>query len=120
MNKKNVKITKQSHAFKNYASSYNAEIFNSFNPEIQHKDTESPIKHKLIDFLSGLKGFKFVTKLTLEFKKIQSDNQTLYSTFYLNSKAETIIKESDIADVFKSTYSNVISNVQKSVKQCSS
>ena len=49
MNEKIVKITKQSRAFKGYASSYNVEILNSFNPELQLKDTESAIKNKLID-----------------------------------------------------------------------
>ena len=41
---KNVKIKEQSHAFKGYASSYNGETLNSFNPELQLKDTESVIK----------------------------------------------------------------------------
>ena len=31
---------------------------NSFNPELKLKDTESAIKHKLIDLLSELRGFK--------------------------------------------------------------
>ena len=46
--------------------------------------------------------------------------KTLYSTFYLNSKAEKIINESDIDDVFGSTYSTVIPNIQKSLGQGSS
>ena len=56
LNEKNVKITKRSHAFKRYASSY-VEILNSFNPELQLKDTESAIKNHLIDLLNKLKGF---------------------------------------------------------------
>ena len=51
-NEKNVKITKQAHAFKGFASSYNAEVLNSFNPELQLKDTESAIKGKLIDLFT--------------------------------------------------------------------
>ena len=51
-NEKNVKITKQAHAFKGFASSYNAEVLNSFNPELQLKDTESAIKCKLIDLFT--------------------------------------------------------------------
>ena len=47
MNKKNIKITKRAHAFKGYVSSYNIQILNSFNPEIQLKHTESAIKNKL-------------------------------------------------------------------------
>ena len=50
--------------------------------------------------LTKLKGFKFVTTLVQhEFKKIQSDGKTLYSTVYSNSKAETIINESKTNNV---------------------
>ena len=63
LKKKKVKITKGAHALKGYASSYNAEILNSFNPELQLKDTESAIKSKLIELLTQLKGLKFVTVL---------------------------------------------------------
>ena len=37
--KKNAEMTKQSHAYQRYASSYNFNILNSFNPELQLKDT---------------------------------------------------------------------------------
>ena len=56
--KKNAKI-KSSHAYKGYASIYNVEFLNSFNPELQLKDTESAVRNKLIDLFSDLKGFKF-------------------------------------------------------------
>ena len=55
MNEKNVKITKQSHASRGYASTYNVETLNSFNLELQLKDTESIIKNKLINLLSELR-----------------------------------------------------------------
>ena len=44
---KKIRLTKQGHAFKVYTSSYNAEIWNLFNTELQFKDTESAIKSKL-------------------------------------------------------------------------
>ena len=77
------------------------------------------IKNKL-NLLTLLKCFKFVTTLVLEFKKIQSDDKLLHNTFCSSSKAETFINESDIDDVFKSIYSNVISKIQKSLWQSSS
>ena len=43
-NEKNVKITKEAHAFKGYESSYNVGILNSFNPELQLTNIESAIK----------------------------------------------------------------------------
>ena len=115
MNEKNITITKQSHVFKAYASSYNAEILNCFNPELQLKDTESAIKNKPIDLFSELKGFKFVTALVLEFKMIETGDKTKYDNFYLNSKAKTIINESDIDDVFESIYTTIISSIQRSL-----
>ena len=49
MNKKNLKVAKRVHAFKDFASSYNIESLNSFNPDLLLKDTESVIKSKLIE-----------------------------------------------------------------------
>ena len=39
-----------------------------------------------------------MTTLVIEFKKIESADATKYVTFYSNSKAETIVNESDIDD----------------------
>ena len=50
-------------------STYSVEILSSFSPELQLKGTESAIKSKLIELLTQLKGFKFVTKFFLVFKK---------------------------------------------------
>ena len=61
--KKTIKLTKREHAFKGPASNYNVEILNSFNPELQLKDTESAIKSKLLGLLSELRGFQFVAPL---------------------------------------------------------
>ena len=110
LNEKNVKITKQEHAFKGYASTYKTEILNSFNLELQLKDTESAIKSQLIELLTHLKGFKFVITLVLVFKNTESEDKTKYDQF--DSKAEIITNEneSDIDDMFKSIYTTVIRN----------
>ena len=111
--KKKIKITKRKHGFKGFASTYNVEILNSFNPDLQLKDTESAIKNKLKKLLSKLRGFKFVTTLGLVFKKIEIKDKTKYDNFISSSKAKIIINESDIDDVFESIYSTIISNIQK-------
>ena len=69
LNEKTVNVTKQEHDFKGFESTYNVEILNSFDPELQLKDTESAIKSKLIEYLTQVKGFKFVTTLFLVFQK---------------------------------------------------
>ena len=113
MNEKTVKITKQVHALKGYVSSYNVEISKSINPEQQLKDTESAAERKLKQLLSELRGFKLVTTPALVLKNIESEDKTKYDTFYSHSKAERIINESDIDDVFKSIYTTIISNIHK-------
>ena len=101
MNKKDVKIAKQEHAFKGYASTYNVEILNSSNPGKPLKDTESAINSKLIELLIQLKGFKSVTTLVM-CKNIESEDKKKYCNFYSSSKAEIIINKNDINNVFKS------------------
>ena len=115
MNEKDVKITKRRYTFKDFASSCNIEILNSFNLELQLKDTESAIKSKLIELLTQLKGFKFVTTLVLVFKKIESKDKTKYDNFYSSSKVKIKINENDIDDVFKWVYTTIIENIQKSL-----
>ena len=99
---------------KGLASIYNVEFLNSFNPELQLKDTESAVKNKLIELLNWLKGFTFVTTSVLVFEKIESQDKTKCDNFYSSSKAEVIINESDIDDVFQSIYTTITSNIQKS------
>ena len=56
-----------------------------------------------------------MTELVLAFKKIQNEDKTKYDNFYLTSKAEIIINESDIEDVFQSIYPTIITNIHKSL-----
>ena len=118
-NKENLKITKRKHAFKGFSSTYNVEILSSFNPELKLKATDSGNKNKLKKLLSELRGFKFLTTLVLVFKKIESKDNTKFDNFYSRSKAEIIINESDIDDVFESIYSTIISSIQKSLGKSS-
>ena len=93
LSKKNIKITKRrEHAFKVFASTYNVEILNSFNPELQLKDTKSAStsKYKLKKLLPELKRFEFVRTLVLVFKKIKSEDKTKFDDFYSSSKAKYI------------------------------
>ena len=86
---------------------------NSFNHKLQLKNTEYAIRNKLTDLLSELWGFKFVTTLVIEFKKIESDDAVKYTTFYSNSKAETTINDNVIDDLFELIYNTIISSIQK-------
>ena len=67
---KNVKLIKRFHAYKDYGSTNNVDILNSFNLELQFQSTEYAIKNKVKGLLPEPRGFKFVTRLALQFKKL--------------------------------------------------
>ena len=117
MIEKKLKITKRAHAFKRHTCFCNVEILKSFNSELQLEDNKSPIKNKPKKLLIELRRFKFVTALVLVLKRIESDDKTIYNTFYSRSKAEKVINESDIDNVFESIYTTIISNMQKLSKE---
>ena len=104
--KKKKIIMKRSHVYKSYVSTYNIQIRSSSDLEQQLKDTKSAISSNLKDLLNELTGSKFV-KTLLYAKKC--------STFFSNSKAETIINENYINDLFRSVYGKIILNIQKSL-----
>ena len=58
-----------------------------------------------------------MTPLVLLFKKIGSEDKTKHDNFYSSSKAEIIINESDIDDVFQSIYTTITKNIQKSLRK---
>ena len=119
MVQKNVKITKRENAFKGFASSYNVETLNSLTLNYNLKILNLQLKINLKKSLTESRELKFVTTLVLVFKKIECDDETKYDTFCSNSKAEIIVNESDINDVFQSIYSIIMSNIQKSLRKCS-
>ena len=52
-----------------------------------------------------------MSTLVLVFKKIESEDITKYDTFNSTLKTEIIINESDIDDMFKSIYTEIITNI---------
>ena len=112
MDEKNAKLTKQFNAYEGYANTYSIEVLNSFNLQLQLKDTVSAIKNKLIDLLSEMKRFKLVTKLVLEFTYIENDDKTIYNRFCVNSKVKIVINESDTKAILESICSTIMSSIQ--------
>ena len=63
LNEKNIKNKKREHVFKGFPSTFNLEILNSFNSDLQLKHIESSIRSKLRKLLTQLNCLKFVTTL---------------------------------------------------------
>ena len=71
----------------------NVKILNYFNSELQVKDTQSA--SRLMDLLTHLKGFQFMSILIACVKKIEKEIKIKYGNFYSTLKAEIITNESD-------------------------
>ena len=56
-----------------------------------------------------------MTTLVLLFKKTENKDKIKFHNCFLSTKAEIIINESDIDDVFESINSTIVSNIQKSL-----
>ena len=61
-----------------------------------------------------LKGFN-LWQYYFECLKIESEDKTNYDSFYSSLKAEIMINESDRDNVFKSIYTRILTNIQKSL-----
>ena len=105
-----MKLPKRAYAFQVFTSIHNVETLNSYNPELQLKDTEFENKSELTNLLTQIKGFKFVPTLVLVFKKIESEYKTKYDTFYSNSKAEILSMTGALCltFVFQSIYTTLL------------
>ena len=49
-----------------------------------------------------------MTALLLEFKNLESDDETKHSTFYSSSNTKAIVNEIDIDDAFEPIHSTII------------
>ena len=85
---------------------------NFLNPELQLQNTQFAIKNKLNNFLKELISC-YNLGLKIEKNKIINENETKYSTFYSNSKAETIIHDADINSILESIDSTIMTKIQK-------
>ena len=74
-------------------STYNVEILNSFNLELELKDSEFAITNKLINLLCELRGLILVTTLVFKRKKKrkEKDDETKYTTFLLTQKQKYLL-----------------------------
>ena len=58
-------------------------------------------------------GFKFVIALVLKLNKTINNDETKYSTFYSNSKAEINIHNTDTNSILKSIYCTIMTKIRK-------
>ena len=93
------KIEEIDKAMKGYTKSFKIGIKYDKDPSLQLQSTRKAIEYHIKNILKSMKGLKFVETLKVTFTKM-SNKKIVYKTAYFNSKAQTIINNTEIPSVF--------------------
>ena len=88
-----VGILRKRRAFTNYGKTYEVETIDNKILSDSLFLSKNSIKNLFNDLLREKRGFKYIIRTKVILKKRISDNETKYSTIYLNSKTKTIINK---------------------------
>ena len=110
------KIEQVAKAMKGYTKSFEIGIKNNKDPLAQPQYTRKAIEHHVRNILESMKGLKFVETLKVTFKKLVKDG-TLDKTAYFNSKAQTIINNTEIPEVLQSTKQQILNMIAQWVSE---
>ena len=88
-----VGILRKRRAFTNYGKTYEVETIDNKILSDSLFLSKNSIKNLFNDLLKEKRGFKYIIRTKVILKKRISDNETKYSTIYLNSKTKTIINK---------------------------
>lgn len=89
-------------ALKGYTESYQISTKNNIDPLVQLQNTQKAIENHMSGILTVMKSFKFIQTLKVTFMKKFGD-LTITKTTYFNSKAQTIINQTEIAEALEVT-----------------
>ena len=100
-----VEKNEQSNSSDSCIHRYNVEILNLFDPELQLVNTKPIIKYKLKELLNGLKKFKVLTILVLDYKK--RNNRKIF-----HSSTKVITSDLYINEAFEYMYQSIMTKIK--------
>ena len=94
------------------------ELQHNLNPLNHFTKTKALVESHLENLLKTMKGFKFIETLEVTFKKEMIDSITgkrvsIYKMAFCNSKAETIIKATDIEHELSMSRQEILNTIDK-------
>ena len=104
------KIKQVAKVLKGYTKSFEIGIKNYKDPLAQLQSTRKAIEHHIVSILTSMKGLKFVETLTVTFKKLVND-ETVYKTEHFNSKAQTIINNTEIPEALQLSKQQILNMI---------
>ena len=110
------KIEQVAKALKGYTKSFEIGIKHNKDPLEQLISTRKAIENHIESILTSMKGLKFVETLKVTFKKSVND-ETVYKTAHFNSKAQTIINSTEIAEALQLSKQQILNMVAQWISE---
>ena len=105
-----IKIVEKEHALEKFTRSFEIDIENRNDPEIQLNDTRAAMRIKIIGLLIQMRGLKFVETMKVTFKK-ETNLGMVEKTAYFNSYAQTIINTEEIDEALDTTKQEILNRI---------
>ena len=109
-------IKQTDNALKGFVKSYEISIKNNKDPLAQLQNTRKVIEQHVITLLNEIKGLKYVETVKVTFNKI-SDGEIVEKSAYFNSKAQTIINNTEINEALQMSKQNILNQISQWISQ---
>ena len=103
-------------AIKGYTKSFEIGIKNDKDPLAQLQSTRKAIEHHIVSILTSMKGLKFVETLKVTLKKSVKD-EIVYKTAFFNSKAQTIINNTEIPEALQLSKQQILNMIAQWISE---
>ena len=109
-------IKQTDNALKGYTKSFEIGIKNNKDPLAQMQNTRKAIEQHVITLLNEIKGLKYVETVKVTFNKI-SDGEIVEKSAYFNSKAQTIINNTEINEALQMSKQNILNQISQWISE---
>ena len=110
------KIKQVNKALKGYTESYEVTVIDDKDPLVQLQKTRQKLGFYIKNILESMKGLKFIETLKVTFEKTTGDI-IISKTAYFNSKAQTIINQTEIAEALKLTAEQILNRIAQWISE---
>ena len=110
------KIKQVNKALKGFTESYEVNIIDEKDPLVQLQKTRQKLGWSIKNILKSMKGLKFIETLKVAFEKTTGD-KVISKAAYFNSKAQTIINQTEIAEVLQLTAEQILNKIAQWISE---
>ena len=110
------KMKRVNKALKGFTESYEVNIIDEKDPLVQLQKTRRKLGFYIKKILESMKGMKFIENLKVAFEKMTGD-KIISKVAYFNSKAKTIINQTEIAEALMSSEEQILNKIAQWISE---